>query len=214
MYDYILFDLDGTLTNPAEGITNSVAYALNKFGINVDDKRSLYKFIGPPLVDSFQYYYGFSRQQSLKAVEYYREYFKVKGIYENEIFMGTVSMLSALKRAGKHIILATSKPEEFALQILKHFNIYEYFDYVCGATMDEKRSHKAEVIQYVVDCYPIKNLSQAIMIGDREYDILGANQAGIASIGVLYGFGDYGELSNAKATYIVEDMQKILKIVL
>ncbi|MGN0804766.1 MAG: HAD family hydrolase [Candidatus Coproplasma sp.] len=214
MFNYILFDLDGTLTNPAEGITNSVVYALNKLSINVPDKKSLLKFIGPPLIDSFQCFYGFSKEESLKAVEYYREYFKVKGIFENELFEGTKGLLSALKKAGKHIILATSKPEEFALQILEHFNLTEYFDYVCGATMDEKRCQKAEIIRCAIEGYPVKDLSSAIMIGDREHDILGANKAGIASIGVLYGFGDYGELKNAKATYIVDDMQKNLKIVL
>lgn len=214
MYDYILFDLDGTLTNPAEGITNSVVYALNKFGIRVDDKKSLYKFIGPPLVDSFQAYYGFSKEQSLKAVEYYREYFKVKGIFENEIFTDTIGLLSTLKNAGKQLILATSKPEEFTLQILEHFNLTKYFNYTACATMDGKRNNKADVIKYAISGYPIKDLSEAIMIGDREHDIIGANQAGIASIGVLYGFGDYEELSNAKATFIVNDMQEILKIVL
>lgn len=214
MYKYILFDLDGTLTNPAEGITNSVVYALNKFGIRVDDKKSLYKFIGPPLVDSFQRFYGFSKEQSFKAVEYYREYFKVKGIFENEIFTDTIGLLSTLKNAGKQIILATSKPEEFSLQILEHFNLTKYFDYTACATMDEVRCQKAEIIKYAIESYPVINLSETIMIGDREHDILGANQAGIASIGVLYGFGDYEELSNAKAKYIVKDMKDILKIVL
>lgn len=214
MYEYILFDLDGTLTNPSEGITNSVSYALNKFGIGVDDKKSLYKFIGPPLADSFQRYYGFSKEQSYKAIEYYREYFRVKGIFENELYRDTVRLLSALKKAGKQIILATSKPEEFALQILEHFNLKKYFDYTCGATMDEKLCQKAEIIKCAIEGYPVKDLSQAIMVGDREHDILGANQAGIASIGVLFGFGDYSELKKANATYIVNDMQQILEIIL
>lgn len=214
MYEYILFDLDGTLTNPAEGITNSVAYALNKYGISVDDKKSLYKFIGPPLADSFQRFYGFSQEQSLKAVKYYREYFSVKGIFENEIFKDTQKLLSTLKKAGKHVILATSKPDEYALQILQHFDISQYFDFTACATMDEKRNNKADVIKYAIEGYPVKDLSKAIMVGDREHDILGANQAGMASVGVLYGFGDFNELSNAKATYIVDDMQEILNIIL
>ncbi|MGN1061382.1 MAG: HAD family hydrolase [Candidatus Coproplasma sp.] len=214
MYNYILFDLDGTLTNPAKGITNSVAYALDKFGIAVDDKKSLYKFIGPPLSDSFQSFYGFTKEQSLKAVEYYREYFKVLGIFENEIFKDTVDMLSALKSAGKRIILATSKPEEFALQILEHFNLSKYFDFTACATMDGTRNNKTDVIKYALEGYPVKNLSETIMVGDREHDVLGANKAGIHSIGVLYGFGDYDELKKANATYIVKDMQQILEIVL
>ena len=214
MYNYILFDLDGTLTNPAYGITNSVIYALNKFGISVDDRKSLYKFIGPPLTESFQRYYGFSKEQSLKAVEYYREYFKVKGIFENELYRDTVRLLSTLKKEGKHIILATSKPEEFALQILKHFDLTQYFDFTACATMDDTRNNKADVIKYAIEGYPVEDLSSAIMVGDRVHDISGANQAGIASIGVLFGFGDYGELKNANATFIVDDMQQILEILL
>ena len=214
MYNYILFDLDGTLTNPADGITNSVAYALDKFGIAVDDKKSLYKFIGPPLADSFQNFYGFSKEQSYKAIEYYREYFKVLGIFENEVFKDTIYMLSTLKKAGKRIILATSKPDKFALQILEHFNLTEYFDYTACATMDEKLCQKADIIKCAIDGYPVKDLSQAIMVGDREHDVLGANKAGIDSIGVLYGFGDYNELKQANATYIVKDMKQILEIVL
>lgn len=214
MYNYILFDLDGTLTNPAEGITNSVAYALDKFGISVDDKKSLYKFIGPPLSDSFQRYYGFTKEQSMKAVEYYREYFSTRGIFENQVFKDTKDMLSTLKSAGKRIILATSKPDKFALQIIEHFNLTEYFDFTACATMDETRNCKDEVIKYALEGYPVKNLSETIMIGDREHDVLGANKAEIDSIGVLYGFGDYDELKKANATYIVKDMKQILEIVL
>ncbi|MGN0812066.1 MAG: HAD hydrolase-like protein [Candidatus Coproplasma sp.] len=214
MYDYILFDLDGTLTNPATGITNSIIYALDKFGISVEDRASLYKFIGPPLVDSFQLFYGFTKEQSLKAVEYYREYFKVKGIFENQVFGDCERMLSSLKSAGKHIILATSKPEEFAIRILEHFNLIGYFDFTACATMDGTRNNKADVIKYAIEGYPVKDLSKAIMVGDREYDVSGADRAGIASIGVLYGFGDYDELKKANATYIVKDMQEILNIVL
>ena len=137
MYNYILFDLDGTLTDPGRGITNSVAYALEKFGVSVSDKKELYKFIGPPLTDSFEKYYGFSEEDALIAVEYYREYFKPKGIYENEIYSGVPELLKSLKESGKTVILATSKPEIFAIEILKYFGIDEYFDFVAGATLDK-----------------------------------------------------------------------------
>ena len=128
MYRYILFDLDGTLTDPGMGITNSVAYALDKFSITVPDRSELYKFIGPPLVDSFMNYYGFSEEDANRAVAYYREYFKPTGIYENEIYDGVPELLEGLKAQGKTVILATSKPEIFAHEILKHFGIFSYFD--------------------------------------------------------------------------------------
>lgn len=210
MYQYIFFDLDGTLTDPGEGITNSVAYALDKFNIRVEDKRSLYKFIGPPLQESFQKFYGFSKEQSLQAVEYYREYFRGTGIFENEVYDGVEEMLHSLKKEGKHILLATSKPEEFAKRILEHFQLMQYFDYVAGATMDGTRCKKGEIIQYAIDNYPVKNLSDAVMVGDREHDILGARQVGMDSIGVLYGYGDYEELSKAGANYIAKEVIEIL----
>lgn len=213
MYQYILFDLDGTLTDPGEGITNSVAYALKKYNIIVEDRRELYKFIGPPLQESFRRFYGFSEEQSLEAVEFYREYFSVKGIFENEVYKGTEETLSALKEKGKHIILATSKPEKFARQILEHFELMKYFDFVAGATMDGTRSKKDDVIRYAVSNYPVNDLSKAVMIGDREHDILGANKVGMASIGVLFGYGDNDELTKAGATYIVKEMKDILNIV-
>ena len=213
MYQYILFDLDGTLTDPGEGITNSVDYALKKYNIIIEDKKELYKFIGPPLQESFQKYYGFSTEQSLQAVEFYREYFRDKGIFENEVYNGTAETLSVLKNKGKHIILATSKPERFARQILAHFDLMRYFDFVAGATMNGSRSKKDDVIRYAVSSYPINNLSESIMIGDREHDILGANKVGMDSIGVLFGYGDNDELKKAGAAYIVKEMTDILNIV-
>ena len=213
MYDTILFDLDGTLTNPAEGITNSVAYALARYNILVNDKRELYKFIGPPLSDSFSQYYGFSKDEALHAVEIYREYFSVKGLFENEVYDGIPELLESLKAVGKKVILATSKPEKFALEILKHFDLYKYFDYVCGATMDGRIGEKADVIKYALSTADIKDLNSTLMVGDRKFDILGAKEVGIASLGVLYGFGDRKELEDAGATYIAETVGDVLKII-
>ena len=213
MYKNILFDLDGTLTDPGIGITNSVLYALKKFGIEVEDRTVLYKFIGPPLKDSFEKYYGFSEAESDLAVKYYREYFRVKGIYENEPYNGIKELLTELKNRNKSIILATSKPEEFAIEILKHFDLYEYFDFIAGATMDERRNKKDEIILYALDSCNITDLSSTIMVGDREYDILGAKRAGLDSIGVLYGYGDYEELQSAGATYIAESVEDVLKVI-
>ncbi len=213
MYKYILFDLDGTLTDPGLGITNSVMYALKKFNIDVEERASLYKFIGPPLMDSFKMFYGFSEEDSELGVKYYREYFKERGLYENEVYDGIEELLKALKDQNKSLIIATSKPEEFAVEIVKHFHLDQYFDFVAGATMDSSRSKKADVIEYAIKNCNITDLSSAIMIGDREHDILGAKQVGLDSIGVLFGYGNYAELEAAGATHIVEKPADILQIV-
>ena len=213
MYQTILLDLDGTLTDPGNGITNSVAYALKKWNIEVSDKTTLYKFIGPPLQESFEKYYHFSEEEAKQAVAYYREYFKDTGIYENELYPGIKDLLQKLKKSGKTLILATSKPEEFAVRILEYFDIAQYFDYVAGASMDETRNKKVDVIAYALEKANIKDYKKAIMIGDREYDINGAKHFGIDSIGVLYGYGSYEELSTAGATHIVENVADIFSLV-
>ncbi|MCM1235777.1 MAG: HAD family hydrolase [Ruminococcus flavefaciens] len=212
-YDVIFFDLDGTLTDPGLGITNSVAYALEKRNIKVSSRTTLYKFIGPPLQDSFEQFYGFSQEECMAAIEDYREYFSDKGIYENELYDGIEELLRSLKAAGKKVVLATSKPEEFAIKILKYFQIDGYFDFIAGATMDGTRSRKVDVIRYALEQLKIMDLSATIMIGDRKYDILGAVAVGIDSIGVLYGYGDYQELTVAGATYIVEKVTDILPLI-
>lgn len=212
MYKYLLFDLDGTLTDPGLGITNSVMYALQKFGIKVEDRTSLYKFIGPPLRDSFEAFYGFSREDSELAVQYYREYFKDKGLYENEVYDGIEDLLIQLKERDRTLLVATSKPEPFAIKILQHFNLYDYFDFVAGATMDETRNNKADIIQYALESYNIEK-SSAVMIGDREHDIIGAKENNLDSIGVLYGYGSCDELKNAGAMFLVEKPLDILEYV-
>ncbi len=210
MYNTILFDLDGTLTDPGIGITNSVAYALAKWNIKVEDRRELYKFIGPPLLDSFAEYYGFSEEECQQAVVYYREYFRSNGIYENEVYPGVVEMLTELKNAGKKVVLATSKPEEFALIILKHFDLFKYFDFVAGATMDESRSKKADVITYALEKSGVTDKNDVIMVGDRKHDVIGAKENNLDCIGVLFGYGDREELESAGAKYIAETVADIL----
>lgn len=213
MYRYILFDLDGTLTDPEIGITTCVMYALEKFHIKVENRKELHPFIGPPLMYSFQTYYGLSQEDSELAVKYYRERFSVKGLYENEVYDGVEKLLQELKESGKTIVLATSKPEEYAIKILKHFELYKYFDYVAGATMDGSRGEKADVIRYAIEISGITDTSEAVMVGDRNYDILGAKENGLDSIGVLFGFGDYEELTKAGATYVAERVQDIIEYV-
>lgn len=209
MYNTILFDLDGTLTDPGLGITKSVSYALDKFGIQITDLATLYKFIGPPLMDSFMDFYGFSKNDAKLAITYYREYYHDKGIYENVIYDGMKDLLQTLCDAHYKLLVATSKPEEFAIRILEHFHIKKYFTYIAGATMDGTRSDKKAVITYALSSGQVSDPASAIMIGDRKYDILGAKQSGMDSMGVLYGYGNREELEDACATYIVAQVSDI-----
>ena len=212
-YKYFLFDLDGTLTDPFIGITNSVAYSLKHYGINVEDKRELACFIGPPLYESFEKYYGFSHEGAVEAVEKYREYYRDKGIFENCLYDGTEQFLKLLKGKGYTIALATSKPEVFALQILEYFGISEYFSVVTGSLLDGSRVKKGEVIAETLKRlnFPVKE--ECIMIGDRSHDIFGAKENHIDSLGVLFGYGSEEELRNAGADYIVKDFEEINKII-
>lgn len=212
-YDVILFDLDGTLTDPGLGITNSVMHALKKYGIEVEDRASLYKFIGPPLIDSFEQYFGFSHEEAVKSVDYYREYYRDKGIYENTVYDGIEDLLASLYEKGKKIILATSKPEPFAKEILRHFGLDKYFLFAAGSTMGETRTNKAEVIEYALSECGITDKTAVVMVGDREHDIIGANKNGIDSIGVLFGYGSREELETAGATYIAETVEDIEKFI-
>lgn len=213
-YDYIFLDLDGTLTDPALGITNAVMYALEKYGIHVADRRELFKFIGPPLVDSFQAFYGFSPEKALEATKRYREYFADRGIFENKLYPGIIEALEALKRAGKHLVMATSKPEAFAKRIAEHFGFAQYFEFIGGAAMNETRTKKWEVIEYDIENCHITDRSRILMVGDREHDILGAKHCALDSMGVLYGYGDRAELEKAGADYIAETVSDLSRMIL
>ena len=213
-YEYILFDLDGTLTDPAVGITTSVAYALKKFGIEVDDISSLNHFIGPPLLDSFMEHYGFSEEKARTAIDYYRARFRVKGLYENVVYDGVENMLREIKNSGREIILATSKPEPFAKEILRHFGLDKYFLFIAGSNFDGTRTAKAEVIEYALESVGVTDKSSAVMVGDRKHDIIGAQKTGLDSIGVLFGYGSREELEAAGATYIAETVEDILKLIM
>lgn len=213
-YTTILFDLDGTLTDPALGITNSVMHALEYYNIHVSERSELFKFIGPPLIDSFMKYYNFDDNKAREAVTKYREYFSVKGLFENEVYSGVTDMLKALKAAGKKIVLATSKPDEFSIKILKHFGLYEYFDFCACSTMDETRTKKTEVIEYGLANIDEKDTARILMVGDREHDIFGAGNCGLDSVGVLYGYGNREEFENAGATYIVESVEELKRFLL
>lgn len=206
---YILFDLDGTLTDPKEGITKSVEYVLNSHGILVDDLDKLCPFIGPPLQEGFMEFYGFPQDKAREAVFKYREYFSVKGWKENKKYEGIDKVLLSLKNQGKLLFVATSKPENMAVKILDYFGLSSFFEFIGGADMEETRVKKADVIRYVLETTGITDVSQAVMIGDREHDIIGAREVGMASVGVLYGYGSRKELEEAGADYIAENLEQL-----
>lgn len=208
-YQYLLFDLDGTLTEPKVGITKSVAYALEYYGIHVEDLDSLCPFIGPPLKESFMKYYGFDDAKAEEAVEKYREYFRPHGVYENEVYTGVPEMLKELHAMGKTLVLATSKPTVFAKIILEHFGLAPYFSVVVGSELDGTRVDKDEVVECALEEAEITDKSLAVMIGDRKHDMLGAKKNGLDAIGVLYGHGSYEELEPHGADVIVETVEEL-----
>ncbi len=211
--EYLLFDLDGTLTDPKEGITKSVQYSLRHFGIEVENLDELCCFIGPPLKDSYMEYFGFSEEQARKAIDIYREYFSEKGLYENKAYEGVLGVLQSLLKAGKKLYVASSKPEVFVRMILEHFELDSCFLFMGGADMDETRVKKADVIRYVLKECGITDLDKTVMIGDRKHDVFGAKETGIASVGVLYGYGSRQELTEAGADVLAEtifDLQNLL----
>lgn len=212
-YPYLLFDLDGTLTNPEVGITRSVAYALKQFGIETNDLSELRKLIGPPLLDSFRTFYGFSEEQAQQAIEHYREYFTQTGIFENELYQGIDTLLQELANKGHKIILATSKPEPYAIRILQHFQLQQYFTFICGSHLDNTRRNKSEIIAHILKQMEI-SASDCVMIGDREHDILGAKANNMDSIGVLFGFGSRDELETSGATNVVETVEELRGLIL
>jgi phosphoglycolate phosphatase len=214
MYQAILFDLDGTLTDPGEGITNSVAYALKKFGISVSDRTSLYKFIGPPLHESFEVFYGFDHAKAMQAVDGYREYYRDRGIWENVVYPGIPALLEQLQKRGCRILLATSKPEVFARQILEHFGLAPYFDVIAGSNLDGSRTKKAEVIAYALAQADLEPGTRAVMVGDREHDVLGAIENSLPAIGVLFGYGDQAELERAGAIATAADVAQLSALLL
>ncbi|MBO4696006.1 MAG: HAD family hydrolase [Lachnospiraceae bacterium] len=211
-YRYFLFDLDGTLTDPGIGITNSVKYALKKFQIEVSDRSELYPFIGPPLPDSFRKYFGFSEEQAAQAVAYYREYFRETGIFENAVYEGIPELLRELKKKGVTVALATSKPYEFAVRILEHFGLYEYFDHFGAATMDGRISRKADVIADLLSRLGGIDRDAVLMIGDRDQDIAGAKANALKSVGVLWGYGSEEELTGAGADYLAAGPADVLNL--
>lgn len=210
----IFFDLDGTLTDSSPGILNAVAYALGKCGITETDRGKLYRFIGPPLLDIFQEAYGMSREQALQAVEYYREYYRAGGLFENSPYDGIHGLLADLKAMGKTVALATAKPEVFTVPILEKFDLAQYFDHIGAASLDESRNQKHQVVAHTLKLCGNPDPGTVVMVGDRHHDADGARANGIETVGVLYGFGDRAELEQAGAAAIAETVEDLRSILL
>lgn len=213
MYEYVFFDLDGTLTDSGEGIINAAIYALEKYNIEVNDRSELRKFIGPPLQDSFSTDYGFQEDEIEDVIKIFREYYSEKGIFENTIYENIQTVLFELKNRGKKLVVATSKPEVFTKKVLDHFNISSYFDYVSGATLNNDKIKKVDIIRDAICKLGITDKSKVVMVGDRKLDVLGAKENGIDSIGVLWGYGDLLELEKVGPTYIAEKVLDLLEII-
>lgn len=210
----VIFDLDGTLTDSASGIINSIKYALEKHGFNVPEEKELRKFVGPPLKEQFQKVFGLTDEEGEEMVASYREYYGTKGIYENRVYEGIVKMLSRLQDAGIRIMMATSKPEKYARMIAEHFDFAKYFEYVGGACMDGTRTDKYEVIEYVLDTCKVTDRDCVVMVGDRSHDMVGSKRAGLHSLGVLYGYGSREELEESGAELFAETPEEAADILL
>ncbi|UTH02063.1 HAD family hydrolase [Macrococcoides canis] len=213
MYDNILFDLDGTLTDPYIGITNSIIYSLQQMNIEAPDNSALIPFIGPPLHESYRTVYNLQDEDNATAIKHYRTYFSDKGMYENEVYAGIEIVLQALTAQGKQLFVATSKPTDFAIPILQHFKLDGYFNEIVGSNMDGTRTNKAEVIATVMNTHQL-DPHKTVMIGDRMHDINGAHQNNIDSIGVLYGYGSAEEIKAAKPTHTIATVDYLLDVLL
>lgn len=212
-YKTVLFDLDGTLTDSAPGILNSVRYACGKMGLEMPGEATLRRFLGPPLPSSFRDYLHLNEVDVARAVAAFREYYPDKGIFENEVYPGIPELLRDLKRAGKTVVMATSKPEVFAKRIMEHFALVDCFDAICGATIDETRTDKGDVIAYALETAHIAERQRTVMVGDREHDVKGALRNGLPCIGAVYGYGSAEELTEAGAVALagtVEELRTLL----
>ena len=211
-FNAAIFDLDGTIMDSGEGIVRSVGYALDKMGVKDYDEHTNYRFIGPPLIDSFMEYYSMNEEEAARAVAYYRERYSVTGIYESHMYEGVRELLCELKRLGVKLYIGSSKPEKYVRMILEKQGIIDLFDYVAGATFDESRNNKEQVLTYLFEQVEI-DPKTAVMIGDRYHDIEGAHYMGIPCIAVLYGFGNEEEFKKYGAEFIAADTDEILKII-
>ena len=215
MISKLLFDLDGTLTDPKEGICRSVQYALHAFGIEESDIDKLEPFIGPPLMDSFMEFYGMSKERAAEAIDKYRERFSVTGWSENIVYEGVPHMLKSLRDAGYVLAVASSKPTVFVERILTHFGLRDAFSVVVGSELDGRRTGKDEVIgEALRQLFAEQGDEDLLMIGDRKFDVEGAHALGIRCVGVTYGYAQPGELTEAQADFLADSPDKLLELLL
>ena len=214
-YGIILFDLDGTLTNPERGLVSGFVYALKKMGIAREKFGDLRRFIGPPLYEEWQSEFGFTPEESARAIDVFREYYDIYGWWDNELYDGIVNMLSTLRASGKRLAVATSKPEDTALKVLALFGLDKYFDFIAGAVSGTDRHRKSQVIEYCLENLGCAHSrSDAILVGDRKYDAEGAGICGIDSLGVLWGHGSREELVSSGFTFVAESTRDVLDMLL
>lgn len=213
-YKYIFWDLDGTISDSALGIVNATAYALEHMGSEIGDRERLKKFVGPPLLESFNKYFGYTPEQGERAVNLFREYYQRRGIDENWIYPGIEDLLKKLHDGGRVCIVATSKPEIHARTILARYGIDQYFHYIAGSTFEETRTGKDEVIAYALESCGITDTAEVVMVGDRAHDCIGARRNGLDCIGVLYGYGEREELEEAGAIAIARDIDELTALLL
>lgn len=211
-YNVVLFDLDGTIIDSGKGVLNAVKYALRHYGDLIPEMNELRKFMGPPLKESFMEVCGYDAQKAVEAIDIYREYYRETGIHENEVYEGMAELIADLKADGRCVIVATSKPEAFARLILEELGIAEHFTYIAGADMAETRAEKEQVLAYALEENGIADCSEVVMVGDRKFDINGAHAFGLDSVGVLFGYGSREEFEAAGATYIVETVSELRKL--
>ncbi len=212
-YEYIFFDLDGTLTDSQDGILNSFRSIFKHFGIKEPEYNVLKTYIGPPLVLTIGQTLGFTGEKLEEGVKVFRSYYDNQGYMENRVYKGIPEALQHLKALGCKLSVATSKPEHTAKKIMEHFDIAKYFDHICGSLPDESRSKKTDVIEYAIKLNEITDRSKILMVGDRKFDVEGAHQSGLKCAGVLFGYGGREEFEAAGADYIVEnpgDLEKLL----
>ena len=214
-YDVILFDLDGTLTDSGPGIMNAAAYAMEHYGLR-HDPETLRRFVGPPLLDSFRDYCGFDREKCEEAIWVFREYYEVKGIFENSVYPGVPEMLQKLLDSGKRLAVATSKLDSAAVRVLEHFDLAKYFELAAGSLADNTRTRKAEVVAWVLETLGVTDAdkNRALMVGDREHDVFGARENGLDCLGVLYGYGDAAELRGAGAIALAATARETAELIL
>lgn len=214
MIKNVFFDLDGTITDSREGIINGFKHALSYFNIEVEDEKYLEKFIGPSLYETFKNEYKLDEKQAQVAINKYREYYSTHGLKENKLYDGIKELIIDLANNKQNVILATAKPEVFAEEILEMYGLKQYFHFIGGASLDESRIQKADVISYSIKNSGPINIEECIMVGDRAHDVNGAKENNMKCVGVTYGFGSEEELKKAGASYIAKDAEELRKILM